>query len=708
MRRFAVVLCVVAMTLAMPGLASADHDPPGGTQPRPGEPVPNQAGGEWEIIGSFPTGNPQTDLDFFTQKGATYAAVGTLAIGPNRGGQTIVKLSDEKGNVSADTLEYVSAQPSATCISNPSAALGLQHDVEATPKGDVATNLTDNKRKGGDAELILDATDARGRCHDQGTLGLRSAPLGGLEIIDITDVKKPKEIGLTSHIGEAHTVNIDPRRPHIAYAVSSDSVTVDDQRKRLNEEWTVDDALGQPTANAQRFRLDGFEVVDLSSCMYFPKGTSIADKRKACRPDVYRYRYPTTDMALGHTNQNAVYGCHELEIFPNDRLSCGSGAAMMTFDMSGAFDDNDTPTNFRDDKPVGQPLPCAVRESSSTPGFQTGAKITDCAIEQPAATVVSGDPAREKELSIPGWKAQGSPSLEGVRWLGSAHHQGRQGNGEDLTDPAFGAREDIDFDHEAEYTRSGKFAVATDERGGGVVPPGATCAPGIDNPVGNGGIHAYKISALGKDGPGTPAEEFKAYARTPEGEKAIARAPINTKPQGSTCTAHVFQQMPDQNRIFMGWYSQGTQVFDYKENKDGTFEWAHVGYMTPLLANEWTSAVFKTEKNADGSITYYGVAADFAVGDSPGRNSIDVWKARLPGLAPKFGGKPITPTGGDDDGNGGGGGGGGGVGDDGDGRSLPATGGGVGLIPVGLALLGSAAWVGRRRRPEDVVDTQIE
>ena len=35
------------------------------------------------------------------------------------------------------------------------------------------------------------ATDAEGRCHDQGLLGLSSAPQGGLEIIDVTDPAKP-------------------------------------------------------------------------------------------------------------------------------------------------------------------------------------------------------------------------------------------------------------------------------------------------------------------------------------------------------------------------------------------------------------------------------------------------------------------------------------------------------------------------------------
>jgi hypothetical protein len=76
--------------------------------------------------------NPQSDLDFFTQGGQTYASVGVLGSTVNGGGQMIVRLMDEHGNVYP---KYVSNHPSATCVSNPSAALGLQHDVEATPKG---------------------------------------------------------------------------------------------------------------------------------------------------------------------------------------------------------------------------------------------------------------------------------------------------------------------------------------------------------------------------------------------------------------------------------------------------------------------------------------------------------------------------------------------------------------------------------------------
>ena len=121
-------------------------------------------------------------------------------------------------------------------MSNPAASLGLQHDIEATPKGGTILNTPNGRAAQGEAQLLVDATDAAGRCHDQGAGGLAAAPRGGLEIIDVSDdPSKPKEIGLTSHIGESHTVNIDPKRPHIAFSITSDSIGVDAEGVRANE-----------------------------------------------------------------------------------------------------------------------------------------------------------------------------------------------------------------------------------------------------------------------------------------------------------------------------------------------------------------------------------------------------------------------------------------------------------------------------------------
>jgi Ca2+-binding RTX toxin-like protein len=608
------IALVAAIALGAPAAATAghgllDHPAPTFTPPGPPSSAANSGGpgATWELIETIPTGNPHTDLDFFTQGSDTFASVGTLGIGPNAGGQTIIRLT-QGGNVDP---EFVSAHPSASCLSDPNQALGLQHDVEATPKGDAILNAPNPSAVRSDTQLVIDATDAPGRCHDQGVLGLLQAPQGGLEIVDVTNPGAPVEIGLTSHIGEAHTVNVDPKRPHIAYAVTSDNVTVNADGSRANED----------PASSERFDLDGLEVVDMSSCMNFPAGTSVAEKRTQCRPQVYRYRYPNTEMSVGHTQKtgsNAIFGCHELEVYPNDFLTCGSGNALIALDMSGAFDDMGTPNDFSDDKPRGTPLPCQVRTSTSLGPLATGAAITDC---------VDGTGSGTDDLTVARWLTGGAPSLEGVQWLGSIYHQGR-GSGGPAT-PSFDSTQDIDFNHEAELSGSGRTLIATDERGGGVAPPGASCSPGVDNVTGNGGVHFYNFSGLSTTPPASPEEAFQAYARTPEGGKAIFRAPIRTQPQASLCTAHVFQQIPGENRIFMGWYSQGTHVIDFVEQADGTLRFEEAGFFIPEQANEWVSHVFSRQVNPDSTVTYHGAAADFNLGVA-GRNAIDVYKVTLP------------------------------------------------------------------------------
>ena len=230
MSRKLVLVAAFALVFAMPGTAFAghglrsawlkayyDHPMPAFAPTAPPSPVFSSGGpaASWELVGSIPTGNPHTDIDYFTQGGETYASVGTLAIGANGGGQTIVQLT-QNGAVTPSSPKFISGHPSATCISNPSAALGLQHDIEATPKGNAILTATNTAAVKTDAQLLIAATDQRGRCHDSTEFGLETTPRGGLELVDVTDITKPKEIGLTSHSGESHTVNVDPKRPHIA------------------------------------------------------------------------------------------------------------------------------------------------------------------------------------------------------------------------------------------------------------------------------------------------------------------------------------------------------------------------------------------------------------------------------------------------------------------------------------------------------------
>jgi len=263
-------------------------------------------------------------------------------------------------------------------------------------------------------------------------------------------------------------------------------------------------------------------------------------------------------------------------------------------------------------------MPCRVRDSSSSPPVFTAAKVTDC---------VDGQGEGTEDLNIPNWLAAGRPGeLLGVRYLGSVHHMGRGAGG---TITTYDSTQDVDFNHELEYSASRRYLIATDERGGGVSPPGATCPTSpADNPRGNGGVHFYRSDRLFKNGPPAVEQAWSSYARTPEGGKAIYRAPVRTQPQASTCTAHVFQQIPGQNRIFMAWYSQGTQVVDFRELPDGTVEIEEAGYFIPANANEWVSHVFKWQRNLNGTYTYWGVAGDFALG--AGRNSVEVWKVTMP------------------------------------------------------------------------------
>jgi hypothetical protein len=618
---------VVAAALALIGavpVAQAHFDHPAPTF-APSAPLSSaiNAGGEgeadWELISTIPTGNPHTDLDYFRNGGELYASVGTLAAGPNAGGQTIVKLT-ENGVVEPS---YVTGHPSASCISTTSSVTGLQHDAEVTPKGGQLLNAPNQFADNRNAQLVVDASDANGRCHDQGILG-QQAPRGGLEIVDITNPAEPVEIGLTSHIGESHTVNIDPKRPHIAFSVTSDFVTIGSDGVRANEK-----APTPPSAPSNA--LDGFEVVDMSSCMNFPANATLQQKRDNCRPQVYRYRYPTAGMATASAFPNNLAGCHETEIYPDDRFMCASITSTLLFDLSGAFDDRGTPNDYTDDKPRGTPLPCKVRESSSNTvgAFPTGAMVTDC--------VTGTRNGADQPLRVKEWLEIGAPSLAGVRHIGSVHHMGFENQQQQSVNAPYSAKEDMFVSHEAELTGSRRHVLATDERGGGVLPGGASCTPAPDYEDGNGGIHAFPTSNFSTSVPANAEAAQQAYAKTSTGERAIYRAPIRTQPQASVCTSHVFQQIPGQNRIFMGWYSQGTQVVDFDEKN--SIDMRYAGHFIPEGANTWTSAIFKVQQNLDGTFTYWGATGDFALSGT-GRNAIDIYKATLP-APPKAGGPEV-------------------------------------------------------------------
>ena len=227
---------------------------------------------EWELIETVTTGNPHTDLDFFTQDGETYAAVGTLAdrSEPRWADDRQAHRTEGRGRPGVRL-----GHPSATCISDPAPPRPAARR-RGVPQGRHRDQLDRHRPPSAGTPRSSSTPPTPGPLPRPGRArALRGAPLGGLEIVDITDIASPVEIGLTSHIGEAHTVNIDPRRPHIAYAVTSDSVGHENDTTGPHRREQV------VTRPRQRFRLDGFEVVDLSSCMNFPDGTSSPQTRAA-------------------------------------------------------------------------------------------------------------------------------------------------------------------------------------------------------------------------------------------------------------------------------------------------------------------------------------------------------------------------------------------------------------------------------------------
>jgi len=76
-RRTPLVAGLVALACAPAALAHEfDHAPPSFEPSTLPDPTFDSGGegAEWELVGTIPTGNPHSDLDFFTRGGETFAA----------------------------------------------------------------------------------------------------------------------------------------------------------------------------------------------------------------------------------------------------------------------------------------------------------------------------------------------------------------------------------------------------------------------------------------------------------------------------------------------------------------------------------------------------------------------------------------------------------------------------------------------------------
>lgn len=567
MRHRAAVTMSAVLGLLLAAPAAADHTAP--TAPltpieaQPGAPALATGEGTWKFIANL--GPMQgTDLEFFSRNGSTYVSAGTLGQAPTGTpgfvGQRVVQLTDSRGAL-LESPKVVADHGSARCTIN-SSATGLQHDVQAIPQKQT--------------ELLIDTTDAVGRCHD--------TPSGGLEILDVSGLGTPgfevREIGLVRLNGLSHNVTADVTRPGILYNNGSDFGTGSGAT-----------ATGMPW----------IDIVDVRSCMGLT-GRSLAAKRAACRPTVTRFPFQPdwSSKNPGDGSRSEPANCHDTTATPG-RIYCAALNATLVLDVSGLLD--------AAGKVRGKPLPCKVVDGTST-----GAKVANCILVPKAGGNANNPTAADAQTA---YKEIGSPAATGIRFLGSINHPGRACGTPAITTCNTNTlvRSDVDVavSHESDPTPDGKYMFVTDERGGGVVPIGASCSPGLDNPYGNGGVHVFDIR--------NPAKIV--HAKAPDGKPAvyIGRSPT---PSPSFCTVHVIEQVPGEARLVAAYYDGGTKVIDYAVDAKGAFTFKEVAAYRLPGANTWASQPFKITDNPDGTRTYYFVSTSFALGQGTARG-IDVF-----------------------------------------------------------------------------------
>ena len=580
--RLASAAFACALVSAFAPHAVADHtDPNAPLSPiveEPPQALP-AGSGTWTHIKSFGGVAAGTDLEFFHRDGAMYASGGQLGQASEVSvGQRILKLVDADGTVAP---EWVADHGSASCgdVSNISATTGLQHDAQVTPR---ATNLLAPGAKP-NAEIVIDTVDALGRCHDAGG--------GGLEFIDVSGVGdeefEPREVHLTRHNGYSHTVTVDATRPWIVYNSTSDFGTDPDAENSMG--------IGKAW----------IDVLDIRTCLG-NTGMSLEQKRDRCRPTVFRipfeYEWAVQEKENGGKRQPSA--CHDITTRPG-RVYCAALNATIAFDVTGLTVAQGPAVPAPDDPAgdiKGTPLPCEVKDA--VPAANTGptaAKVTDCAL---------GDP-NDAVKSIGAWDDAGRPSAEGWKHLGHVNHPGRECNAPNgastcNTNLVTPSDEGVAVSHESDPSPGGRYLFVTDERGGGIVPPGATCAPTLDNPYGNGGLHVFDMATKDADG------RFE-YAEAVEGGKAVYISK-NTLPTATFCTIHVIEQIPDEQRIIAAWYTQGVKVLDYEIDENGAFSFEEVASYAYLPNDIWAGEVFHIVDEGEGNRSYYFLANDISRG----------------------------------------------------------------------------------------------
>jgi hypothetical protein len=572
-RRLTPFLLIGAVTtaLVLPGSgAFADHTNPrnrlASTDSLPSNGAIINGDGTWTHIRNFRP-NPGTDFEFFTSRGITYASTGTLGqANSEHVGQRIIQLLDKNGNVD---VKWVADHGSANCPTGSTGVTSLQHDAQIA-------YIPKTKPR-----LMIDTTDTTSRCHDPNG--------GGLEIVDVSGINKPeykpRELALIRFAGTSHTHTVDQTRPWIVYNSSSDFA-------------------GRPW----------IEVVDLRSC-FKRRGKTLEEQRETCKPRVHRIPFQPEWSRKRDPNTNELIpgseaACHDITS-EGTRIYCAGLNATLIFDVENLVKGKPgkrwvkgkrgknapfaKPKKKRRGKGKvrGQALDCKL-----IPGTRTGALVTDCSGAVPA---INTDP-------------QKGPQATGWTFLGTINHVGRDctlGPGNDNGSPCntnvdVPPEEDIAVSHEADPSWDGQYMFVTDERGGGVVPPGASCSPSLPNPQGEGGMHVFDIS--------DPASiEYAPASGGGPSSKAVFLGETHA-PAPTFCDIHVIEKIPGEQRFVVAYYSQGTKIVDYWVEPDGEIQFRETASVIWPGANTWAAEDFKIVDNGDGTRTYYFLSTDIERG----------------------------------------------------------------------------------------------
>jgi hypothetical protein len=414
---------------------------------------------------------------------------------------------------------------------------GSAHCTTTNPSGTLGLQHDSQIAQLGRIRLLTDTTDATGRCHDPTG--------GGIEIVDVTGIAdpqfEPREVHLIRLAGFSHTHTVDARRPWIIYNSSADF---------SGGNW--------------------IDVINVRSC-FGDRDWSLDERRAACRPLVYRIPFQPEwtqqrDQNTGQLEPGSA-ACHDITS-AGTRLYCAALNATLILDVSDLVRGNSV---------RGTAFPCPT-----VAGTRTAALVTDCG----------------------GMGAGRTERATGWRFLGTFNHPGR-----DCGPPGTDVRncnsnnqvrsdQGVSVSHEADPSPNGRFMFVTDERGGGVVPPGSSCSPGIDNPFGNGGAHAFDISQ--------PSNI--RYATTPTGERSVYISDA-VVPAETFCDIHVIEHVPGEQRFIAAYYTQGIKIVDYFVDREGHLTFRETSSFTLPNANTWAAEDFRIADNPDGTRTYF-IAVD--------------------------------------------------------------------------------------------------